>query len=82
MPIERGENPAAVVYKDDGKLVYSLWMGGTVRTSSSPDGPFVDIKGFSYPGGNPAPIYHNGGEHSLFSVAFAIPVLLFWGNAY
>jgi hypothetical protein len=50
-----GENPAFVTYKDpqSGKLVYSLWIGGAVRLASSPDGPFVKVDKFSYPGGNP-----------------------------
>lgn len=55
-----GENPAAVVYKNvtTGATVYSIWIGGVVRVSSSPDGPFTD--GGRYPGGNPAPLFHNG----------------------
>ena len=28
--------------------------------ASSVEGPFTEIDGFAYPGGNPAPIYHNG----------------------
>lgn len=61
IPIERGENPAFVVFKGaDGAEVYSLWMGGTVRLAPGPDGPFRTVEGFSYPGGNPAPLYHNG----------------------
>lgn len=56
-----GENPAAVVYKDDaGKLQYTLWIGGKVLQAESADGPFNEIEGFSYPGGNPAPIYKDG----------------------
>ena len=58
-----GENPALLVYNDASKggvLVYSLWIGGAVLTSTTPYGPFIRIPSFSYPGGNPAPIYHNG----------------------
>jgi hypothetical protein len=56
------ENPAFVVFKNEssGKDVYSLWVGGVVYTADGPNGPFVAIDGFTYPGGNPAPIFHNG----------------------
>jgi hypothetical protein len=62
LPTNHGENPAALVYVDatTGETVYSLWIGGGVMTASSPDGPFAPLSGFSYPGGNPAPIFHNG----------------------
>jgi hypothetical protein len=54
------ENPAALVFPDSstGALTYSLWVCGDVMTASSPNGPFV--KAGSYPGGNPAPVFHNG----------------------
>ena len=54
------ENPAFVVYVDaaTSKTVYSLWLGGMVRVADSVDGPFVPVA--SYPGGNPAPVFHNG----------------------
>ena len=58
-----GENPAFVVYNDEssnGEMVYTLWIGGKVLLAYHPDGPFNVIEGFGYPGGNPAPIYHNG----------------------
>jgi len=57
-----GENPAFIVYEKvaGGPKSYTFWMGGSVREASSPDGPFTTIKGFTYPGGNPAPLYHNG----------------------
>jgi hypothetical protein len=58
-----GENPAMLVYNDasrGGMLVYSLWIGGGVLISTTPYGPFTRIPSFSYPGGNPAPIYHKG----------------------
>jgi len=58
---EGGENPAAVVFKNEsGNVVYSLWIAGKVRLADSPDGPFTLIEQFSYPGGNPAPIFHKG----------------------
>ena len=54
-------NPAALVFPGEGgQLVYSLWLGGEVLLSQSPDGPFTAIHNFSYPGGNPAPVYHHG----------------------
>ena len=55
-----GENPAAVVFPDpqSGDPVYSLWIAGLVLTAASPDGPFAAVANFSYPGGNPAPIFH------------------------
>jgi hypothetical protein len=54
------ENPAALVFPDPstGALTYSLWVCGDVLTASSPSGTFV--KSGSYPGGNPAPVFHNG----------------------
>lgn len=57
-----GENPAAVAFVDavTGKKVYSLWVGGEVHVADSPASPFVTVAGFSYPGGNPAPIYYQG----------------------
>lgn len=57
-----GQNPAFLVFNQSNKTVYSLWMGrpGIVRVADSPDGPFVEVEGFTYPGGNPAPIWHNG----------------------
>jgi len=60
--VPAAENPAAVVYTDAacGRLVYSLWLGGRVWTSAAADGPFAAVPDFSYPGGNPAPIYHGG----------------------
>jgi hypothetical protein len=54
-------NPAALVYNgSSGAPVYTLWVGGQVLTSASPDGPFAAIVNFSYPGGNPAPAYFGG----------------------
>jgi len=54
------ENPAFVVYTDaaTSKTVYSLWLGGMVRLADSVEGPFVPVAG--YPGGNPAPVFHDG----------------------
>ena len=54
------ENPAFVVYTDaaTSKTVYSLWLGGMVRLADSVEGPFVPVA--SYPGGNPAPVFHDG----------------------
>eukprot|EP00040_Diaphanoeca_grandis_P040755 m.262103 g.262103 ORF g.262103 m.262103 type:complete len:363 (-) comp44380_c0_seq1:127-1215(-) len=57
-----GENPAAVVFKNEttGKMVYSIWIGGSIQVSDSPDGPFTKLDGSRYPGGNPAPVFHEG----------------------
>lgn len=56
------ENPAACAFVDPatGKKVYTLWSGGKVYTADSPASKFVVVAGFTYPGGNPAPLYHNG----------------------
>ena len=55
-------NPAFLVFPDaaSGALVYSLWLGGEVHLAPSPYGPFSAVPGFSYPGVNPAPIFHGG----------------------
>ena len=55
-----GENPAFVAFKDGDKSVYSLWVGGKVWKADSPYGPFSKLEDVTYPGGNPAPIWHNG----------------------
>jgi len=57
-----GENPAAVAFVDPatGKKVFSLWVGGQVLVADSPASAFVPVAGFTYPGGNPAPMYHGG----------------------
>ena len=56
------ENPAAVTFVDPAtnKTVYSLWSGGRVHVADSPASAFVEVAGFTYPGGNPAPIFHKG----------------------
>ena len=56
------ENPAAVAFVDPatGKKVYTLWSGGQVHVADSPASDFVAVAGFTYPGGNPAPMYYNG----------------------
>lgn len=61
LPTEGGENAAFVTYRNQssGATVYSLWIGGTVRVAAHPDGPFTKVERFTYPGGNPAPLYHN-----------------------
>jgi hypothetical protein len=56
-----GENPAFVAFTDaSGKKVYSLWVGGAIWTADSADGPFKKAAGYSYSGGNPAPVYFRG----------------------
>ena len=56
------ENPAAVAFVDPatGKKRYSLWVGGQVHVADSPASAFVAVAGFTYPGGNPAPMFYNG----------------------
>ena len=71
LPTEGGENAAFVTYRNQssGAMVYSLWIGGTVRVADSPDGPFNKVEDFSYPGGNPAPLYRAeaaGGKGAFF----------------
>ena len=63
VPGAPGINPAALVIADPkapGALLYTLWYGGTVRTAPTPDGPWEEVPGWKYPGGNPAPIFHDG----------------------
>ena len=56
-----GENPAFVIFPGEGgKKVFSLWVGGKIWIASSPDGPFAVMPKATYPGGNPAPVYHDG----------------------
>ena len=55
-----GENPAFVVFTQAGETVYSVWVGGAVWAAASPSGPFKKMAGVSYPGGNQAPIFHDG----------------------
>ena len=57
-----GENPAAVAFVDPatGKKQYSLWSGGQVFVADSPSSKFSAVAGFTYPGGNPAPMFYNG----------------------
>lgn len=47
------ENPAAVTFIDPvtNKTVYSLWSGGRVHVADSPASAFVEVAGFTYPGG-------------------------------
>jgi hypothetical protein len=56
-----GENPAFVIFPGEGgKKVFSLWVGGKIWIAASPDGPFAVMPKATYPGGNPAPVYHDG----------------------
>ena len=56
------DGPKSVVYQDElsNQTKYSLWLGGGVYVADSLYGPFSRLKGFSYPGRNPAPVFHNG----------------------
>jgi hypothetical protein len=59
--LKGGSNPAAVAFQDpaDGnKTKFTLWQG-EVLIADSPDGPFEAVPNSSYPGGNPAPVFHN-----------------------
>lgn len=53
-------NPAFVSFTDpaDGKTKFTLWTAGKIRISESIDGPYEEA--FKSPGGNPAPIFHQG----------------------
>ena len=55
------DGPKAVVYTESGtnKTAYSLWLGGGVYLADNVDGPFKKLDGFTYPGSNPAVIWHN-----------------------
>jgi len=53
------DGPKAVVFTEDNKTKYSLWLGGGVYLADSPDGPFEKLQGFSYPGANPAVVWYN-----------------------
>lgn len=67
-----GENPAALVYTDptSGELVYTLWVSSTVFAAASPFGPFTSAGHF--PGGNPAPIFHQGAFYMTNQVTGSI----------
>jgi hypothetical protein len=56
------DGPKSVVFNDPetNKTKYSLWLGGGVLLSDSVDGPFTKLEGFTYPGNNPAVLWHNG----------------------
>lgn len=53
-------NPAALTYNTAGVPSYTVWLGGSVLVAASPYGPFEEVANFTYPGVNPAPIFHNG----------------------
>ena len=65
-----GINPALLVFpantttSDTTATVesyFSLWVGGRIHISSSPNGPFQILSNATYPdSNNPAPIYHQG----------------------
>lgn len=62
MPLSGGaENPAYLRFMQNSTTpCHSLWLGGKVRVASTLDGPFTEVDGFAYPGGNPAPLWHAG----------------------
>ena len=66
------DGPKSVVYTEDGATKYSLWLGGNVYVAHSAEGPFVRVKGFRYPGHNPAPLFHNGSFYTITSMGGSI----------
>lgn len=64
MGFNDGINPAMLVFEDNNmgnnKTTYSLWTGGQIRVADDPNGPFEVVVNATYPGDNPAPIYHEG----------------------
>eukprot|EP00040_Diaphanoeca_grandis_P021073 m.112188 g.112188 ORF g.112188 m.112188 type:complete len:381 (+) comp28177_c0_seq1:81-1223(+) len=61
--------PKSVVYTESStnKTKYSLWLGGGVYLADSLSGPFTQLEGFTYPGDNPAPLWHNGAFYTTNS---------------
>jgi hypothetical protein len=72
------DGPKKVVYTDTdtNKTQYSLWFGGHVYTSLEPGGPFTMLQNFTYPGHNPAPIYHEGAFYTIESMAAGMALQL------
>jgi hypothetical protein len=73
------DGPKSVVYPDSStnKTKYSLWLGGGVYLADGLDGPFSRLKGFSYPGTNPAPVWYNGSFYCNFGTTiFTTPALV------
>eukprot|EP00035_Acanthoeca_spectabilis_P030767 m.10833 g.10833 ORF g.10833 m.10833 type:complete len:409 (-) comp4362_c1_seq1:124-1350(-) len=60
--------PKSVVFPDPetNRTMYSLWLGGGVYLASDPAGPFTKLEGFSYPGANPAPVWHDGAFYANY----------------
>lgn len=55
------DGPKSVVFAENGTTVYSLWLGGGVLLADNLYGQFKKLEGFTYPGANPAPLWHNDG---------------------
>jgi len=66
------DGPKSVVFTEDGKTRYSLWLGGNVYLADSAAGPFTMLEGFKYPGHNPAPLFHNGSFYTITSMSGSI----------
>ena len=66
------DGPKSVVYTEAGKTKYSLWLGGHVYLANHAAGPFTMLEGFTYPGHNPAPIYHKGAFYTIVSMTGGI----------
>jgi len=72
------DGPKSVVYTESlngtNKTKYSLWLGGHVYLADSAAGPFTMLEGFTYPGKNPAPLWHNGSFYTIASMSAGIYV--------
>jgi hypothetical protein len=66
------DGPKSLVYTEQNRTKYSLWLGGNVYTANSAAGPFARLVGFRYPGHNPAPVFHNGAFYTIVSMAAGI----------
>lgn len=59
-PLPGGSNPAYLAYSEGGKTIHSVWQGGKIQVAETLEGPFTVLPHASYPGGNPAPVWHKG----------------------
>jgi hypothetical protein len=53
-------NPALCAFTNASGQFYSLWIGGEVLVTADLTVNFTKVDRFSYPGGNPAPIFFEG----------------------
>jgi len=66
------DGPKSVVFTEGANTRFSLWLGGNVYLADSAAGPFTMVEGFTYPGHNPAPLYHNGSFYTVTSMGGSI----------